>query len=482
MVLLVASVAFTLLSAADSALSVWQRLESMPAWMRWAYAVALAALAFGGGWVAWRLLHPRTARLPKAAPIDRHALQARIEALEAPAAQQARREFAELDTRRAQATVQLALFGEISSGKSSLLRALAPDAQPAIGVTGGTTQNVARHRGTLPDGRIVEVADVPGTQEVGGEAHAAVARAEAARSHAVVYVADGDLTRAQDSELRALSGYGRPLILALNKIDRYRPDERDALLARLRERYAALGARIVAVSAGFEETVHREFPDGHRDTVQRERPPDIAALQRELGTLARAGAQTLEPGREAALFAHVDAQLADAERAARAQRSEAAVAKYTRRAIVGALAAVAPGTDLVIQGALATALVRELASIHGLAVRDIDIDAFLAKAGGLVRTTTSITLAVAGNALKAFPGLGTIGGGLMHAVAYGLIFDSLGHAVARTLADTAALDRDATLREFRAGLEQPAGERLKALAALALDAWRERDDTKEASR
>lgn len=482
-VLLVASLAFTLLSAADSALSVWQRLESMPAWMRGAYAAALAGLAFGGGWLVWRLLHPRPARAPKAAPIDRPALEARIERLDA---HDARSELAELDARRAQGTVQLALFGEISSGKSSLLRALAPDAQPAVGVTGGTTQTVTRHHGTLPDGRTVEVADVPGTQEAHGETHAALARAEAARSHAVVYVADGDLTRAQDAELRALSGFGRPLILALNKIDRYRADERDALLARLRERYAPLGARVVAVNAGFVENVQREHPDGQRETVLRERAPEIDALRRELAALARAGAGALEPGREAALFAHVDARLADAEREARLQRSEATVAKYTRRAIVGALAAVAPGTDLVIQGALATALVRELASIHGLNVRDIDVDGFLARAGGLVRTTTSITLAVAGNALKAFPGLGTLGGGLMHAVAYGLIFDSLGRAVAQTLAETAALDRDATLRAFRSGLEQPAADRLKALASLALDAWRERggatDPRQEASR
>ena len=142
-------------------------------------------------------------------------------------------------------------------------------------------------------------------------------------------------------------------------------------------------------------------------------------------------------------------------------------------------------TDLVIQGALATALVRELAAIHRLPVRDIDVDAFLARAGGLVRTTTSITLAVAGNALKAFPGFGTLGGGLLHALAYGLIFDSLGRAVAQTLAQTAELDRDATLRAFREGLEQPAAERLRALASLALDAWRERDATdprQEASR
>lgn len=489
-VLLVAALAYTLLAAADSALSVWQRLESMPAWMRYAYLVALAALGLGGGWLAWRLAHPRAARAPKPEAMDREALERRIARVAGDdprtaavgdaardAALAARGELAELDARRAQGTVQVALFGEISSGKSSLLRALAPEAAAAVGVTGGTTREVTRHRGELPGGHALEVADVPGTHEAGGEAHAALARDEAARSHAIVYVADGDLTRAQDAELQALAGYGRPLLLALNKVDRYRREERDALLARLRERYATLGARVVAVNAGFEETVTRETPDGHREPVVRERPADIAMLQHELATLARAGAEALEPGREAALFAHVDARLARAEREQRAQRSEAAVAKYTRRAIVGALAAVAPGTDLVIQGALATALVRELAAIHQLPVRDLDIDAFLARAGGLVRTTTSITLAVAGNALKAFPGLGTIGGGLLHAVAYGLIFDSLGRAVAHTLAETAALDRDATLRAFRAGLEQPAAERLKALATLALDAWRERGAT-----
>lgn len=515
-VLLVAALAWTLLAAADSALSVWQRLASMPAWMRHAYIVALAALGAGGGWLAWRLMHPRAARAPQPEAIDRDALERRIARVAGDdpalrrdpafvsatadgggpdaaasgnaraaatgntardAALAARGELAELDARRAAGTVQVALFGEISSGKSSLLRALAPAAAAAVGVTGGTTQRVTRHRGELPGGGALEVADVPGTHEADGEAHAALARDEAARSHAVVYVADGDLTRAQDAELRALAGYGRPLLLALNKIDRYRREEREALLARLRERYAALGARVLAVNAGFEETITRETPDGRRESVVRERPADIAALQRELATLAHAGAAALEPGREAALFAHVDARLAQAEREQRAHRSEAAVTKYTRRAIVGALAAVAPGTDLVIQGALATALVRELAAIHQLPVRDLDIDAFLARAGGLVRTTTSITLAVAGNALKAFPGFGTIGGGLLHAVAYGLIFDSLGRAVAQTLAETAALDRDATLRAFRDGLEQPAADRLKALATLALDAWRERGAT-----
>lgn len=469
-----AMLVMSLLQATDSALAIWQRLETMPAWLRVAFPVLLGALGLGAGWATWRLLRPRPPRVARAAAIDRDTIERRVAALEPQAepARAARAELAELDRRRSDATLDIALFGDISSGKSSLLRALAPESDSAVGVVGGTTVRVQRQLGVLPDGATLVVADVPGTGEAGDTRHAAMARAEAARSHALVYVADGDLTRTQDAELRALSQFGRPLILALNKSDRYRDDERDALLQRLRQRYGDVGARVVPVNAGYVEQVRREWPDGRSDTVAREAPAQIVALQRELQRIARTDLTVLEPGREAALFSRVDAGLAEGERVLREQRSAAVVEKYTRRAVVGALAAIAPGTDLVIQGALATALTRELCSIHGLKARDVDIDDLLSRAGSLARTSTSITLAVVGNGLKAFPGFGTLGGGLLHAVAYGLIFDSLGRALAATLGQINALDRDATLDAFRAGLAQPARERLLAIAQVALDGMR----------
>ena len=97
-------------------------------------------------------------------------------------------------------------------------------------------------------------------------------------------------------------------------------------------------------------------------------------------------------------------------------------------------------TDILIQGALGTALVRELARIHGVPVRELDVEALLSRLTLTVRNTTALVLAIAGNALKAFPGLGTLGGGVLHAIAYGLVFDSLGHALADTLATHASLD------------------------------------------
>lgn len=468
--------AASLLALADSALSVWQRLQDLPAWLRGLYLGLLALLTLASATVVWWLLHPHRRRAPKPSPIDRAAIEARLVALEAEsgASDAGRAELAELDARRSGGELHAALFGAISTGKSSLLRALAPQAEVAVDVRGGSTREVLHAQGRLPDGSLLVLADVPGTQEHGGERWAALAEREAARAHVLLYVVDGDLSRTQAAELARIGAFGKPLLLVLNKADRYDARELEALGARLAARAKEHGGRFVAARAGGEEVVLRRLPDGREENTRRPRPADFGALQRELLRIARLGAEALEPAREAAVMAAIDAELAQTEATTRARRSEETVSRYTRRAVLGALAAVAPGSDLVIQGALATALVRELARIHDLPVRDIDLDAFLGRAGSLVRTSSSLLLAVAGNALKAFPGLGTLGGGLLHAVAYGLIFDSLGRALAQTLAETRRFDREASLDAFAAALKAPGGERVLRVLGLAREALGER--------
>ncbi|HQW64779.1 MAG TPA: 50S ribosome-binding GTPase, partial [Pseudomonadota bacterium] len=358
-----------------------------------------------------------------------------------------------------------------STGKSSLVRALSGRDDLAVDVRGGTTREIGHARAALPDGRELVLADLPGLAEPGAPALAEAARAEAIRAHALVYVLDGDLTREEAVELEGVLALGKPVVVALNKRDRYDAAERQALLERLRARLGGRAA-VVGVSAGGTEQIDRVDADGQRTHVLRERPRELAVLLEALVQLTAPGATGLEPARQAAVLATLDQRLAAQEATLRALDAEAAVRKYTRRAVVGALAAVAPGTDLIIQGALATALLRELTSLYGLGLRDVDLDRFLERAGGTVRTTTSITLAIAGNALKAFPGLGTLGGGLVHAVAYGMVFDSLGRAVASTLAERGALDAGDALARLERDLRvPPESGRLATLVRLVRDAW-----------
>jgi GTP-binding protein EngB required for normal cell division len=377
-------------------------------------------------------------------------------------------ELEELDRRARSEELYVAVFGEISSGKSSVVRALAPQAAVQTDVLGGTTRAVTHYRGTLGDSALV-FADVPGSHEASGAVREQLARDEALRAHIVAYVCAGDLTRDQDAELRWLRGFGKPLLLVLNKADQFRDGERQALERALRERYGDVTDMQLVVSAGGSESFERQLPDGRREQVRRERVADVAALRAALQRIAAHGAKALEPAREAAVLTAVGARADTLETAAREREAEAVVAKYTRRAVVGALAAVMPGSDLVIQGVLATALIRELGKLHGVPLRDLDIDAFLGQVKLTVRTSTSLVLAIAGNAFKAFPGLGTLGGGVLHAIAYGLIFDSLGHAVANTLRGQHALDGAHASASLANLLADTSAERLHRIATMALD-------------
>lgn len=464
-----------LVATLNSLLEFYQRLAELPLWLRLPLIVAGAALLSGIAWLLWRLARPaRTSTLIAPAPVSRAEVDTRVAALRERQVDTAtlEQELAELDRRRLSGKLYVALFGEISTGKSSLIRALAPAAAPDIDVRGGTTRTVMHRRGALADGRELILADVPGSGEVDGVAHEQLARDEALRAHAVVYLTAADLTRAQHAELAWLAQFRKPIVLALNKGDLYDDGDRSALLARFAQRYANRVRDIVAISAGGSERYERRLADGREEKVERERRPDIASLLDALGSVTAPGAPQLEAAREAAVLAEVSRRGDALARERAAHESGQTVAKYTRRAIVGAMAAVAPGSDILIQGALGAALVRELARINGVAVRELDVDALLSRLGLTVRNTAAIVLAIAGNALKAFPGLGTLGGGVLHAIAYGLVFDSLGHALAATLAERSTLDAADVEARMRALLAQPARERVERVARLALDAAR----------
>ena len=472
--LLAAAVGGALLLAlltVDTALSVWQRLQALPAGFRYLYIALLAIAAVLIAGLGWRLLRRSRAgrKVKPVEPVTRERIQqraAKLLELEA-ATPEVDVELADLDRRAASGELHVAVFGAINAGKSALIRALVPQADAASDVVGGTTRAVHHFHGRLPDGRELVLADVPGSQEDAGRE--ALAREEVLRAHWVLYLCSGDLSRSEVAEVAWLREFGKPFVLVLNQVDRYNESERRQLLARLAER---TGVKVVAVSAGGEEEVEVETADGVL-LQRRPRTPDIAALLALLSRQLAPGAAAFEPARQGAVLRGLDQRLGEVEVQRRAELAEVIVGKYPRRAVVGALAAVAPGSDLVIQGALGTGLVRELATLYETPVRQIDIDGLVDRAGRTLRTTTAVVLAIAGNAAKAFPGLGTLGGGLAHAVAYGMIFDSLGRAVAQTLAESGRLDGEVAAQAFADRLRQvPAPRVLGVLRDVVADTVR----------
>jgi hypothetical protein len=128
-----------------------------------------------------------------------------------------------------------------------------------------------------------------------------------------------------------------------------------------------------------------------------------------------------------------------------------------------------PGTDILIQGYLASQMVKELTKLYEVPVRKMDIELLLQLVQRHVKGHSTLLLAIAGNTLKAFPGVGTLSGGILHAIAYGYLFDALGRGVAGSLASRGELHPVQVANQFKESL----GEDLKATsqhyAKLALE-------------
>lgn len=432
-------VLFVVLIATEAAVTVWHYLREAPPWIQLGYAVLLAGLPLVTVMLFWNWFRPSRRKTRAAEPrkLTEEALQDDLveSAARGVDVTAALEEIREQRRRRGTGEVHIAVYGEVSSGKSSLVNALVPDADIETDPRAGTTTAIRHYAWQAPSGDRITIVDLPGFNL--DDERASVE--ETRRAHLVIFLCDADLTNSQARQLQFLRELGKPLVLALNKADRYSPEDRERVLAELRQKTGMAKADVVAVSTGGREEVVRLLGEGIEQRSARERSPEIAALREAVQRHLDDDRELMESLRDTAVLTLASEKLEAARHQHRRQQADELVRKYSRRAVIGALAAVAPGSDLVIQGVLATRLVRELSQLYEVPVKDIEIESFLALAGGKLKNMTAITLAIAGNAFKAFPGIGTISGGVIHAVAYGMIFDSLGRAAAETLASRGQL-------------------------------------------
>jgi len=478
LVIMLALLAF-ILSAAQFSLSLWQQLQTAPVWVV-ALVGTLASLMLGFGlWLSWRILRPTTSGSTKtAAPPTEDELQTHLEAAGTAGVDiaSATGELRELTRRRELQVIHLALFGEISSGKSSLINALLPGASVETNVIGGTTTSIEHYLWQRDSGDKVVLVDVPGLNQLEREYDESVMD-EAQRAHVVIFVCDGDLTRDEHLALQPLLELKKPLIIAFNKLDRYSTADQQLIRQQLTERFATEPqVTVTAIATCPVRTVIKVDADGSEHEEQQQLPPQIEELQRAVQSALDDNLALLEHLRDTAIFALTSRKLEQSKATHRKTESASLVKTYTRRAVAGGLAAISPGTDILIQGYLGTRMVKSLCELYEVQVRDIELQKLISLTQKQARTALPLLLAVAGNAAKAFPGAGTLAGGLMHAVAYGMIFDALGRAVVQTLETRGELRPAPASLMFRDNLASSAESQVRKLLRLALDVRSEQRD------
>jgi GTP-binding protein EngB required for normal cell division len=463
------------LFVADTVLDLWERLQAAPVWVRALAGVAAGAVTIPPLWFALRSLRRKPRPAPVVdAPVSREELgdaidAAREQGVDVSAALE---ELNDWNRRARTGRIQIVVAGEVSTGKSSLIKALLPDEEIEVSVLGGSTGDVTSYEWRSPAGDLLIITDLPGFGAAGEDLDE-VAMRECLRAHAVVFLCAGDLTRSEYAALGRLREVGKPVLVALNKRDRFTEDQLQPVLTALRAKLDELpggdAIALCSIASGGTEQVTRIDADGNEAVLVRDRVPETEELRRALGRTLLADKAALETLRDGSLLALVNDELTRARMEHRRIRAAEIVASSTRKAVVGALAAVSPGTDLLIQGYLGTAMVRELCELYDVPASDLEVQTFLDLGQERVRKALPLVLAVAGNGLKAFPGIGTVAGGLVHAVAYGLIFDAMGHGLAQTLEIGGELAPRAAARRFQEELGEDLETRARRLVALALE-------------
>lgn len=149
--------------------------------------------------------------------------------------------------------VQIAAFGMVGRGKSSLLNALVGQTVFETGPLHGVTRsaqsvswsiseeaigtNERALRVTLPGigNSQVELIDTPGLDEVDGETRAALAQQIAKQADLILFVISGDMTKLEHDALSQLREGGKPILLVFNKVDQYPEADRMAVYHKIRD-------------------------------------------------------------------------------------------------------------------------------------------------------------------------------------------------------------------------------------------------------
>lgn len=145
-----------------------------------------------------------------------------------------------------QSVVQIAAFGMVGRGKSSVLNALVGQPVFVAGPVHGVTQRPQTVHWPLAAGcqeatltawgnAQIQLIDTPGIDEVQGEAREAMARAVAEQTDLILFVVSGDISQVEYKALSQLREIGKPMLLVFNKIDQYPEADRQLIYETIRE-------------------------------------------------------------------------------------------------------------------------------------------------------------------------------------------------------------------------------------------------------
>ena len=281
-----------------------------------------------------------------------------------------------------QGHIHIVAFGRVSVGKSATLNALLGEDRFRTSPLHGETKTAQMGRWEEYQSGGVFLIDTPGLNEVEGESRERLAQEVASRADLVLFILDGDITETEITALRTLVDSRRPLILVLNKADRYTRDELGLLNESIRAHTAGYldGKNLVSVSARPAQRLVVRVDEQGRETETWQQPaPDVSVLKERLWDVLESEGKTLA-ALNASLFAsslsdQVGRRILEAKR----RLGERLIRNYCVAKGVAVAINPIPVADLLAAATVDLGLVVHLSKLYGLPLSR-------SEAGSLIKT------------------------------------------------------------------------------------------------
>ncbi|MCW8931731.1 MAG: DUF697 domain-containing protein [Gammaproteobacteria bacterium] len=278
--------------------------------------------------------------------------------------------------------IHISVLGRVSVGKSSLLNALIGQEQFTTSPLHGETKtNTFANWHEYEEGGVYFI-DTPGINEIEGELRAKMAHEVASRSDIILFVLDSDMTDTEYQALKQVVSESRPVVLVLNKIDRYTQKEQKILRNNLTQRVKGLvdAENIISASSRSTEKYYLLVDEqGNETETCKEFPPDVNELKICLWSIVKGEGKTLA-AINASLFAgDLSDQVSERIMAVRKDVAEKLNHSYCVSKGVAVAINPVPIADLMAAAIIDVTLVIHLSRLYGFPLTKTE-------AGELIKT------------------------------------------------------------------------------------------------
>jgi len=289
--------------------------------------------------------------------------------------------------------IHIAVLGRVSVGKSSLLNALLGGSRFSVSPLHGETKQADFAGWSEYQSGNVILIDTPGINEVDGLTREKMALEVVSRSDIILFVVDGDMTDTEFQALKSVSRGLQPVVLVLNKADRYSQSDTQLLLDTLKKRTTEQIQSeniIPAIAQESHKTYIMVDAQGNEDEINKTIPSDVKLLKERLWQILEKEGKTLA-ALNATLFAgELSEQVANRLMETQKQAADKIIRTYCVAKGVAVAVNPIPVADLMAAAVIDLGMIMHLSKIYGLPLSKTE-------AGQLVKTIMAQVVVLMGS-------------------------------------------------------------------------------------